>query len=51
VFGSAHRVARVACSHHGRNQLSKVILGVKFADGLEVASKPTTGRQPASAAA
>jgi putative transposase len=35
----------------GGNQLPKVILGVKFADGLEVPNKPTTGRQPATAAA
>jgi putative transposase len=34
----------------GCNQLSKVILGVKFADGLEVANKPTTVRQSATAA-
>src|SRR5215475_8562501 len=34
----------------GRNQLPKVILGVKFADGLEV-TKQNTGPQPASAAA
>jgi putative transposase len=34
----------------GCNQLPKVILGVKFADGLEV-TKQTTGRQSASAAA
>jgi putative transposase len=35
----------------GCNQLPKLILGVKFADGLEVANKPATGRQPATAAA
>jgi len=35
----------------GGNQLPKVILGVKFADGLEVPNKPTTGRQSATAAA
>jgi putative transposase len=35
----------------GGNQLPKVILGVKFADGLEVTTKPTTTRQPATAAA
>src|SRR5215813_9979753 len=34
----------------GGNQLPKVILGVKFADGLEVITKPTTGRQSTSAA-
>jgi len=33
----------------GHNQLSKLILGVKFADGLEVAAKSI--RQPATAAA
>ena len=33
----------------GGNQLPKVILGVKFADGLEVTTKPTTTRQPATA--
>ena len=35
----------------GCNQLPKVILGVKFADGLEVTTKPTTGRQSNTAAA
>jgi hypothetical protein len=35
----------------GGNRLPKVILGVKFADGLEATNKPTTGRQPAIAAA
>jgi hypothetical protein len=35
----------------GCNQLPKVILGVKFADGLEVTTKPKTTRQPATAAA
>src|SRR5262245_54442819 len=35
----------------GRNQLPKVILGVKFADGLEVTGMPTTTRQPKTAAA
>ncbi len=34
----------------GCNQLPKVILGVKFADGLEV-TKPTTGRQSNTTAA
>jgi transposase-like protein len=34
----------------GNNQLPKLILGVKFADGLEVAAKPAN-RQPATAAA
>jgi transposase-like protein len=33
----------------GNNQLPKLILGVKFADGLEVVAK-TTNRQPATAA-
>jgi hypothetical protein len=32
----------------GQNQLPKLILGVKFTDGLEVAAKPTS-RQPATA--
>jgi putative transposase len=35
----------------GRNQLPKLILGVKFADGLELTTKPMTTRQPATAAA
>jgi putative transposase len=35
----------------GCNQLPKVILGVKFADGLEVITKPTTGRQSNATAA
>jgi hypothetical protein len=30
----------------GRNQLPKVILGVKFADGLEVTTTPTTPTSP-----
>jgi transposase-like protein len=34
----------------GNNQLPKLILGVKFADGLEVVAKPAD-RQPATAAA
>jgi putative transposase len=34
----------------GNNQLPKLILGVKFADGIEVAAKPAN-RQPATAAA
>jgi len=34
----------------GNNQLSKLLLGVKFADGLEVPAKPTN-RQPATVAA
>jgi hypothetical protein len=34
----------------GHNQLPKLILGVKFTDGLEVAAKPVS-RQPATAAA
>ena len=34
----------------GHNQLPKLILGVKFTDGLEVAAKPAN-RQPATAAA
>jgi putative transposase len=34
----------------GHNQLPKLILGVKFTDGLEVVRKPTT-HQPATAAA
>jgi len=34
----------------GHNHLSKLILGVKFTDGLEVTQKPTD-RQPATAAA
>jgi hypothetical protein len=34
----------------GNNQLPKLILGVKFADGLEVVTK-TTYRQPSTAAA
>jgi putative transposase len=34
----------------GNNQLPKLILGVKFADGLEVAAKPAN-RQPATIAA
>ena len=34
----------------GNNQLPKLILGVKFADGLEVADKPAN-RQPITAAA
>ena len=33
----------------GNNQLSKLLLGVKFADGLEVPAKPTN-RQPATVA-
>ena len=33
----------------GNNQLPKLILGVRFADGLEVVAKPTN-RQPATAA-
>jgi hypothetical protein len=33
----------------GRNQLPKVILAVKFADRLEVTTKPTPTRQPATA--
>ncbi len=35
----------------GGNQLPKVILGVKFADGLGVSNKPTTTRRSATAAA
>ena len=35
----------------GCNQLPKVILGVKFANGLEVTTKPTTGRQSNTTAA
>jgi hypothetical protein len=31
--------------------LPKLILGVKFADGLELTTKPMTTRQPATAAA
>ena len=34
----------------GHNQLPKLVLGVKFTDGLEVAAKPAN-RQPATAAA
>ena len=34
----------------GHNQLPKLVLGVIFADGLEVIAKPT-GRQPTTAAA
>ena len=34
----------------GHNQLPKLILGVKFADGLEVVAK-RANRQPATAAA
>jgi putative transposase len=34
----------------GHNQLPKLILGVKFTDGLEVDAKPVN-RQPATAAA
>jgi transposase-like protein len=34
----------------GNNQLSKLILGVKFADGIEVVAKPAN-RQPTNAAA
>jgi hypothetical protein len=34
----------------GNNQLPKLILGVKFADGLEVAAKPAN-REPATVAA
>src|SRR5262249_58413786 len=34
----------------GCNQLPKVILGVKFANRLEVTTKPTTGRQSTTAA-
>ena len=34
----------------GHAQLPKLILGVKFVDGMEVAAKPTD-RQPATAAA
>jgi hypothetical protein len=34
----------------GHNQLPKLILGVKFTDGLEVVAKPTS-RQLATAAA
>jgi hypothetical protein len=34
----------------GHNQLPKLILGVKFTDGLEVAAKPASP-QPATAAA
>ena len=35
----------------GRNQLPKLIFGVKFADGLELTTKPMITRQPATAAA
>jgi transposase-like protein len=34
----------------GKNQLPKLILGVKFADGLEVVAKPAN-RQPPTVAA
>jgi len=47
LVGAAQRAWRRL---DGGNQLPKVILGVKFADGL-VANKPATDRQSATAAA
>jgi len=35
----------------GHNQLPKVVLGVKFADGLEAAASSAVGREPEIAAA
>jgi putative transposase len=51
VFNLVEAAQRAWRRLDGRNQLPKVILDVKFADGLEVTTKPTTTRQPTTAAA